>query len=129
MIGGSDSKLSHHYFGEGHASAVPPKPENDAGFSPWGTRCFDSFYKSYTTHAAVPHTKIAECTWLHSATPRNHPSAVYCTVSVNVAAPEMEPLVPVTVTVKLPVGVPETTLKSVGLDDPPPGAGFVTTTG
>ena len=40
-----------------------------------------------------------------------------------------DPLVPLTVTLKVPVGVPVTTLKFTALDAPPPGVGFVTTTG
>ena len=40
-----------------------------------------------------------------------------------------EPLVPVTVKLTVPVGVPVTTLKSVGADEPPPGVGLLTTTG
>ena len=53
----------------------------------------------------------------------------YCTVRVKLVLCETVPLVAVTVTAKLPVGVPVTTLKFTGLDAPPPGEGFVTTTG
>jgi len=41
----------------------------------------------------------------------------------------VEPLVAFTVTWNVPVGVPLTTPRFDGADDPPPGAGFVTTTG
>jgi hypothetical protein len=53
----------------------------------------------------------------------------YCTVRVKLVLCESVALVAVTVTVNLPVGVPVTTLKFTGLDAPPPGAGFATTTG
>ena len=54
---------------------------------------------------------------------------VYCTISVNVVLCVSEPLLAVTVTWKLPVGVPVSTLKFTGLETPPPGEGLVTTTG
>ena len=50
-------------------------------------------------------------------------------MSVKFAVCVSDPLLPVTITLKVPVGVPVTTLKSTGVEAPPPGAGFVTTTG
>lgn len=40
-----------------------------------------------------------------------------------------DPLAAVTVTLKFPVGVPVTTSKFMALDEPPPGVGFVITSG
>jgi hypothetical protein len=40
-----------------------------------------------------------------------------------------DPLVAVTVTLKVPVGVPVVTSRLTGFEVPPPGAGFVMTTG
>jgi len=50
-------------------------------------------------------------------------------VSVKFVVCVSDPLLPVTITVKLPVGVPVTTLKFTAPEAPPPGVGFVTTTG
>jgi hypothetical protein len=59
-----------------------------------------------------------------------HPVADdYSTVSVNVVLCVSDPLEAVTVTVKFPVGVPLTTLKSTAAGAPPPGVELVTTTG
>ena len=54
---------------------------------------------------------------------------LYWTIRVKVHECVSDPLVAVTVTWKLPVGVPEVTPKFIALDAPPPGAGLETTTG
>ena len=51
------------------------------------------------------------------------------TWSGNVALCVIAPLLAVTVTAKLPIGVPVEILKFVAVEGPPPGPGFVTTTG
>jgi hypothetical protein len=55
--------------------------------------------------------------------------ASYCTTRLKVVLCVSDPLVAVTVTGKVPVGVPVTTEKFTALDMPPPGAGFVTAMG
>src|SRR5208282_911935 len=65
--------------------------------------------------------------------PSENKASTYCTTKLNVAVCVVwfgaVPLTAVTVTGNVPTGVPVTTLKFVGLDAPPPGEGFVTTTG
>lgn len=60
---------------------------------------------------------------------RSKPVDSYCTFILSVVLCVIGPLVAVSVMLKLPVGVPVTTAKFVGAEEPPPGLGFVTTTG
>jgi hypothetical protein len=60
---------------------------------------------------------------------RIHGFVGYCTRSAKVVDCVKELLLADTVILKVPVGVPLTTLKFELFDEPPPGAGLATTTG